>query len=141
MIGLPGQLFPSTGISVCLLVLDRAREIGGARADCRDVVFVDASREFTPGKRQNRLEEAQVAKILATVDARKGMERYAYVASLAEIEENGFNLNIPRYVDTFEPEPEIDVAEVQHEIDRLETELVEVRARMRKHLKELGVDA
>jgi type I restriction enzyme M protein len=141
VIGLPAQLFPSTGIPVCLLVFDRAREMGGARADCRDVVFVDASRAFTPGKRQNSLEEKHVMDILAAVEAREPQERYAHVASFAEIEGNGFNLNIPRYVDTFEPEPEIDVAEVQREIDRLEAELVGVRARMRAHLQELGVDA
>jgi len=141
VIGLPGQLFPSTGIPVCLLVFDRAREMGGARADCRDVVFVDASREFTPGKRQNSLEEAHVAKILTTVDARQDVERYAHTASLAELEANGFNLNIPRYVDTFEPEPEIDIADVQREIDRLEIELAETRARMKQHLAELGITA
>jgi type I restriction enzyme M protein len=141
VIGLPGQLFPSTGIPVCLLVFDRAREMGGTRADCRDVVFVDASRDFTPGKRQNSLEDAHVERILDAVDARKDIERYSHVAPLTEIEANGFNLNIPRYVDTFEPEPEIDIAAVQREIDRLENELVAVRARMRAHLKELGIDA
>lgn len=141
VIGLPPQLFPSTGIPVCLLVFDRSRELGGTRADCRDVVFVDASREFTPGKRQNGLEERHVAKILAAVDAREPIDRYAYPAQLAEIEANGFNLNIPRYVDTFEPEPEIDLAEVQREIDRLEAELVETRARMKRYLEELGVTA
>ena len=67
------------------------------------------------------------------------MEKFAHLASLDEVAENGFNLNIPRYVDTFEEEEEIDLAAVQAEIDRLDTELAETRARLRQHLKELGV--
>lgn len=141
VIGLPAQLFPSTGIPVCLLVFDRSRELGGARADCRDVIFVDASREFIPGKKQNQLEDAHVEKILATVEARDDVDRYARVALFADIEANDFNLNIPRYVDAFEAEPQIDIGEVQREIDRLETELVSVRAEMQQHLMELGFNA
>ena len=76
---------------------------------------------------------------MAAVQARQTVEKYAYVAPVKEIEENDFNLNIPRYVDTFEEEEEIDIAAVQKEIDRLEAELVDVRARMKLHLKELGV--
>jgi type I restriction enzyme M protein len=140
VVGLPAQLFPSTSIPVCLLVFDRAREVGGDRAGCRDVIFVDASREFTPGKKQNQLEEMHVDKILATVEAREDLDRYAHVAIFAEIEANGFNLNISRYVDTFEPEPEIDITDVQREIDRLEIELSETRSRMRQYLMELGVN-
>jgi type I restriction enzyme M protein len=67
------------------------------------------------------------------------VEKYAHVASLEEVAENDFNLNIPRYVDTFEEEEEIDVAAVEQEIERLETELAEVRLRMKQYLKELGV--
>ncbi|HEU5068219.1 MAG TPA: class I SAM-dependent DNA methyltransferase [Sphingomicrobium sp.] len=140
VVGLPPQLFPSTGIPVCLLIFDRSRELGGGRADCRDVIFVDASREFTPGKKQNSLEEGHVEKILATIEARNDVDRYAHVAPFAEIEANGFNLNIPRYVDSFEPEPDIDVAAVQREIERLEDELVTTRARMKQYLAELGID-
>jgi type I restriction enzyme M protein len=134
------QLFPSTGIPVCLLVFDRSREEGGARASERDVMFVDASRDFIPGKRQNTLEEDQVERIVSTVLERRVEKRYAHLATHAEIEANGFNLNIPRYVDTFEPEPEIDVAALQVEIDRLEAELAETRQRMRGFLVELGFD-
>lgn len=141
VIGLPSQLFPSTGIPVCLLVFDRSRELGGNRADCRDIIFVDASREFIPGKKQSQLEDAHVEKILAMVEARENVDRYAHVAPFAELEANGFNLNIPRYVDTFEAEPEIDIAEVQREIDQLEAELVTTRARMTQYLSELGVNA
>jgi type I restriction enzyme M protein len=140
VVGLPAQLFPSTGIPVCLLVFDRSREEGGARASERDVMFVDASRDFIPGKRQNTLEEDQVERIVSTVLERRVENRYAHLATHAEIEANGFNLNIPRYVDTFEPEPEIDVAALQVEIDRLEAELAETRQRMRGFLVELGFD-
>jgi type I restriction enzyme M protein len=141
VIGLPAQLFPSTGIPVCLLVFDRAREMGGGKSELKDVVFVDASRAFTPGKRQNGLEPEHLDAVLDAVLNRRKVERYSHVAPLAEIEGNGFNLNIPRYVDTFEPEPEIDVAALDREISALEAELAQTRARMKGYLKELGVDA
>ena len=140
VVGLPGQLFPSTGIPVCLLVFDRSREEGGARAADRDVLFVDASRDFVPGKRQNAIGDAQVERIVSTVMERRVEDRYSHLATYPEIEASDFNLNIPRYVDTFEPEPEIDVAALQVEIDRLEAELIETRQRMRRYLAELGID-
>ena len=125
---------------MCLLVFDRAREEGGARAAVKDVVFVDASREFVPGKRQNALGDVQVKHIVETVMERRVEEKYSNVVSFAEMEANGFNLNIPRYVDTYEPEPEIDVAALQKDIERLEVELVETRKRIKLHLVELGID-
>lgn len=139
VIGLPANLFPTTSIPVAILVFDRAREKGGEREGCRDVLFVDASREFQAAKTQNALLDSQLDKIIATFDARQDVDKYAHVAPLSEIAENDFNLNIPRYVDTFEEEEEIDVAAVEQEIERLEAELVEVRARMKQYLKELGV--
>lgn len=139
VIGLPGNLFPTTSIPVAILVFDRAREKGGERQDCRDVLFIDASREFQPAKTQNALFDSHLDTIVTTFEARKNVDKYAYVAPLAEIAENDFNLNIPRYVDTFEEEEEIDVAAVEQEIERLEAELTEVRAKMKRYLKELGV--
>ncbi|MDP2227987.1 MAG: type I restriction-modification system subunit M [Moraxellaceae bacterium] len=139
VIGLPGNLFPTTSIPVAILVFDRAREKGGAREKSKDVLFIDASKDFQPGKNQNALLHSHMARILETFKARKAVEKYAYVAKLKEIAENDYNLNIPRYVDTFEEEEEIDVAAVEQEIERLEGELVEVRARMKQYLKELGV--
>ena len=112
VIGLPANLFPTTGIPVAILVFDRSREKGGEREACRDVLFIDASRDFTAGKTQNALFDAHLDKIVATFDARQNVDKYAYVATLDEIAENDFNLNIPRYVDTFEEEEEIDVAAV-----------------------------
>ena len=141
VIGLPANLFTTTGIPVAILVFDRAREEGGAREDVRDVLFIDASREFTPGKKQNLLEDAHIEKIVRTYRERAEVERYSHRAVREEIAENGYNLNIPRYVDTFEPEEEIDVAAVQKDILRIEAELAEVRAKMAGYLKELGVDA
>jgi len=105
------------------------------------VLFIDASREFTPGKTMNMLDEGHVAKILKTFGERTEVAKYSHNASPEEIIENGYNLNIPRYVDTFEPEDEVDVAAVQKDIMRIEAELAEARAKMAGYLKELGVDA
>ena len=120
-------------------MFDRAREKGGAREDCRDVLFIDASRDYQSGKNQNALLDAHLTRILDTFRVRLSADKYAHVASLKEIADNDFNLNIPRYVDTFEEEEEIDVAAVEQEIQRLEGELAEVRTRMKQYLRELGV--
>lgn len=141
VVGLPANLFTTTGIPVAILIFDRSREEGGANEDRRDVLFIDASREFTPGKTMNILDDAHVAKILRTFADRAEVAKYSHNASPEEIAENGFNLNIPRYVDTFEPEDEIDVAAVQKDIVRIEAELAEVRTKMAGYLRELGVDA
>lgn len=141
VVGLPANLFTTTGIPVAILVFDRSREEGGVNADRRDVLFIDASREFTPSKTMNLLEDAHVAKILDTFRDRAEVEKYSHLANPEEIAENDFNLNIPRYVDTYETEEEVDVATVQKDINRIEAELAEVRARMVVYLRELGVDA
>ena len=140
VIGLPSNLFTTTGIPVAILVFDRSREQGGSNEARKDVLFIDASREFTSAKTQNVLESEHIEKIITTYRKREEVEKYSHRASPDEIAENDFNLNIPRYVDTFEPEAEIDVAAVQKEIVAIEAELAEVRARMAKHLKELGID-
>ena len=103
------------------------------------MLFVDASRDYQSGKNQNALLDEHMTKVLATFLARQPVDKYAHIANLKEIADNDFNLNIPRYVDTFEEEEEIDVAAVEREIERLESELVEVRKRMKQYLKELGV--
>lgn len=139
VIGLPGNLFPTTSIPVAILLFDRARERGGARASETDVMFVDGSADFASAKAQNLLTDAFLEKIIATVKARKSADKYASAVSFQTIAENDFNLNIPRYVDTFEEEVEIDIAATEREIERLEKELAEVRVRMKRHLKELGV--
>lgn len=141
VVGLPANLFTTTGIPVAILVFDRSREQGGANENRKDVLFIDASKEFSPGKTQNILEEAHIAKIVETYRERKEIDKFSHRASPEELEENEFNLNIPRYVDTFEPEEEIDIAALQKEIHAIEAELADVRVRMAGHLKELGVDA
>src|SRR5262249_40966768 len=103
--------------------------------------FIDASKEFTPGKTQNLLEEGHIAKIVDTYRTRKEIDKFSHRATPDEIKENEFNLNIPRYVDTIEPEEEINIAALQKEINTLEAELADVRTRMAGYLKELGVDA
>lgn len=140
VVGLPANLFTTTGIPVVILVFDRSREEGGANASRKDVLFIDASKEFTPGKTQNVMDDAHIAKVLDTYRTRAEIEKYSHRASPAEIAENDFNLNIPRYVDTFEAEEEIDVAALHKDINRLEAELAEVRGKMAGYLKELGVD-
>jgi type I restriction enzyme M protein len=134
VIGLPANLFYGTGIPAAILIFDRGRT---ARRR-KQVLFVDASREFAQEKRQNRLRDEDVAKIVKTYTAYKSVDKYAYRASLKEIAENEFNLNIPRYVDTFEGEEEIDIDAVQQEIDGIENELAKTRKQMAAYLKELG---
>jgi len=141
VIGLPANLFTTTGIPVAILVFDRSREQGGPNEARTDILFMDASKQFTPGKTQNLLEDSHIEKIFATFEAREFVDKFAYVATPDEIAENDYNLNIPRYVDTFEPEEEIDVAAVQKEINAIEAELADVRQRMAGYLKELGVEA
>ena len=102
-------------------------------------MFIDASKEYQDGKKQNILRKKDINKIVDTFKQFTEMEKYSHLATLEEIAENDFNLNIPRYVDTFEEEEPVDIAATQQEIERLESELVEVRAQMDSYLKELGL--
>lgn len=141
VIGLPPNLFPSTSIPVAILVFDRSREEGGVNEHRRDVMFIDASNEYQSGKNQNALLDDHVNKIVEAYRNREDVLKYAHLASYEEIKENDFNLNIPRYVDTFEEEEEIDIEAVQQEIEQLEAELAEVRGKMHIYLKELKINA
>jgi len=140
VIGLPGNLFPTTNIPVAILVFDRSRErtAKDAKSTKNNVIFIDASREFVSGKNQNTLGAEHIDKIMRTYKERKEIEKYAHVADLKEIKENDFNLNIPRYVDTFEEEAEIDIDAVQVEIDDLEKELAAVRVKMAEKLNQIN---
>ncbi len=133
VIGLPANLFFGAAIPTAILVFNRARKT-------KDVLFIDASRDYQDGKNQNFLREEDIENIIKTYKAYKTVEKYAYRATFDEIKENDFNLNIPRYVDTFEEEEEIDIAAVQQEIDDLEKQLADTRREMMKHLKDLGYD-
>ncbi|MBA2621033.1 MAG: type I restriction-modification system subunit M [Acidobacteria bacterium] len=132
VIGLPANLFFGTGIPAAILLFKRGRTDS-------DVLFIDASREFEQGKNQNRLRESDIAKVVETYRSFETIEKYAYRARFEKIKENDFNLNIPRYVDTFEDEEEIDIKAVQAEIINLERELVQVRSRMDEYLRELNL--
>jgi len=132
VIGLPSNLFFGTGIPAAILIFNKGKTHG-------DVLFIDASREFKEAKNQNVLTDEHLEKIVATYQAFETVEKYAYRATPQELADNDFNLNIPRYVDTFEEEAEIDLGAVKQEIASLETQLATVRAKMADHLEELGL--
>jgi type I restriction enzyme M protein len=134
VVGLPANLFYGAGIPAALMIFDKSRKPGGKD----DVFFIDASREFEQGTNQNVLKKEHMDKIVETFRKREVKEKYSYSATFDEIKENDFNLNIPRYVDTFEPEPEVDIPAVQEKIQGLESELAGVRKKMDGYLKELG---
>src|SRR5690606_42051374 len=106
VVGLPANLFTTTGIPVAILIFDRSREQGGANEDRRDVLFIDASKEFTPGKTQNVMDEAHINKVLETYASRAEIEKYSHRASPEEIAENDINLSITRYLVHFTPTEE-----------------------------------
>ena len=141
VIGLPANLFFGTGIPAAVLIFNKGK---GAN---KNVLFIDASQHYHAGKNQNKLRSQDIKKIVATYEQfgrgelQTGVaeEKYSYVATFDEIQENDFNLNIPRYVDTFEEEAEVNIPEVQSEIDRLEAELATVQAEMKVYLNKLGV--
>lgn len=134
VIGLPANLFYGTGIPACILVFKKNRPR-------RDVLFIDASGEgnYEKGKNQNVLRNSDIARIVSTYDARETVDKYSYVASYDEIKDNDFNLNIPRYVDTFEEEELVDIDEVKQNIANIEAELAQVQAQMATYLEELGL--
>lgn len=131
VIGLPEKLFYGTGIPAAILIFKKQKSDDS-------VLFIDASREFKSGKNQNNLTEENIAKIIATYRARASVEKYAYLATLQEVKDNDYNLNIPRYVDTFEEEEEIDLVAVRAEREQLKTQLAELEVQMAKYLEELG---
>ncbi len=134
VIGLPPNLFFGTAIPAALMIFDKSRRAGRQS----NVMFIDASRKFERSTNQNRLRSRDIERIVTTFRKRRSVAKYACLASYAEIEENDFSLNIPRYVDTYEPEPQIDIPAVQAEIDTLEKELARTRRKMQGYLKELG---
>lgn len=133
VIGLPEKLFYGTGIPAAVLVFRKSK------MDDK-VLFIDASREYQDGKNQNQLREADLKKILNAALDRKNQDKYAYLASVAEIAENDYNLNIPRYVDTFEEEAEIDLMAVRAEREKLKAALAVLEEKMAGYLKELGYE-
>lgn len=134
VIGLPANLFYGTGIPACILIFKKNRTR-------RDVLFIDASGDgcYEKGKNQNFLRDSDIDKIVQTYTARKNVDKFAYVASLDEIRENEYNLNIPRYVNTFEEEPLVDIDQVKSNIEKIESELADVQSKMKSFLDKLGL--
>ena len=133
VIGLPANIFYGTSIPTCVLVFKKCRE------DSDNVLFIDASNEFDKAKNQNYLTEENVQKIIDTYTNREAIEKYSYLASMAEIKENDYNLNIPRYVDTFEEEEPVDLAAVSSQLQALEAEMTTTDATIAKFCEELGI--
>lgn len=133
VIGLPANLFYGTSIPATVLVFKKCR-----RED-EDILFIDASKEFAKEKNQNKLTDDNLEKIFDTYKNRKEIEKYSHRASIKEIKENDYNLNIPRYVDTFEEEESIDLALVTQEIKRIDSEMVEIDKKIASFCKELGI--
>ena len=102
------------------------------------MLFIDASHEYTPGKNQNALSMENIAKIVSTYEKRQFVDKYAYLATPAELKENDYNQNIPRYVDTFKEEEEIDLVAVRKEREALKKQLAELEVEMDGYLRELG---
>jgi type I restriction enzyme M protein len=135
VIGMPANLFYGTSIPTCILVFKKCRE------DDQDILFIDASQEFEKVKNQNKLRPEDINKIIKTYTNREETEKYSHKATLKEIKENDYNLNIPRYVDTFEEEEPIDLNEVVTELKKISKEMEEVDKEIQKYCDELGIDA
>ncbi len=135
VIGLPPALFYGTGIPACILVFKKCREHD------EDILFIDASRQFEKEGNQNRLLDEHVERIVATYEKRETIEKYSHVTSLEEIAENDYNLNIPRYVDTFEEEEPVDLDIVAEEIKSLDAEIEKNDEVISKFCRELGIES
>jgi type I restriction enzyme M protein len=133
VIGLPAGLFYGVTIPVCVLVFKKCRE------DSDNILFIDASNEFEKIKAQNYLTDENVAKIIDTFKSRETIDKYSYLASLDEVKENDYNLNIPRYVDTFEEETPVDLDAVSAELKAIDTEIVETNNTIASFCDELGI--
>lgn len=136
VISLPTNLFYGTGIPAAILLFNKGKKEAKRGTD---ILFVDASRGFQEGTNQNKLRPQDIEKIVQTVRQFKSEPKYAKRATFEEVKENDFNLNIPRYVDTFEEEAPVDLKKVQQEITRIEDELVGVRKEIGRYLKELNL--
>ena len=134
VIGLPANLFYGTSIPTCILVFKKNR------AENKDnILFIDASKEFEKGKNQNLLTDEHIDKIIQTYKNRQDIDKYAHVATMTEIEENDYNLNIPRYVDTFEEEAPVNLKAEFAKLAKLQTEAKEIDAELDKYFQELGL--
>lgn len=130
VIGLPSNLFYNTSIPTCIVVLKKHRE-------GRDVLFIDASQMFEKGKKQNAMTDVHIDEVISLYNDRKTVDKKTYLASFEDIEKNDFNLNIPRYVDNFEKEEEIDLSALLTEMKETDSEIGKVQAELSGLLKDL----
>lgn len=135
VIGLPANIFYGTGIPTCILVLKKQRE------NPDDILFIDASQHFEKVGNQNQLRVDDIERIVSAYRKRESIEKFSHVAELSEVEENDYNLNIPRYVDTFEEEEPVDLAEVSEKLVALENEMGETDKVIAGFCQELGIKA
>ena len=133
IIGLPANIFYGTSIPTCIIVMKKCRK------EDDNILFIDASKEFEKVKTQNKLREEHIRKIVETYRDRKEIEKYSHCATLQEIADNDYNLNIPRYVDTFEEEEPIDIKAVMAEIKKLEAKRADLDKEIEGYLRELGI--
>jgi type I restriction enzyme M protein len=133
VIGLPENIFYGTTIPTCILVFKKCRE------NPNDILFIDSSQHFEKAKNQNFLREADIKKIVNTYRDRTFEDKYSYIADIEEIKENNYNLNIPRYVDTFEEEEPVDLAAISKELKELENTIKETNKIIANYCKELNI--
>ncbi len=134
VIGLPANIFYGTSIPTCILVLKKRRKYSD------NILFIDASQHFEKAKNQNFLRSEDIEKVVTTYRERKTEDKYSYTATLDEVRENDYNLNIPRYVDTFEEEEPVDLAEVSAELKSLEEKMQETDTTIADYCKQLGIE-
>ena len=130
VIGLPANLFYNTSIPTCIIVLKKHR-------DGRDVLFIDASRKFEKGKKQNAMTDEHIDSVIELYNRRETVEKESFLAEFADIEKNDFNLNIPRYVDNFEKEEEIDLNALLNDMKQTEEEINRIQGEFVSRMKDL----
>ena len=135
VIALPSNLFWGTGIPACVLVLNKKKP--AKRKD--KILFIYGAKDFEDGKNRDKLREEDIKKIVSAFEKYEGVDKYCHVADLSELEENEFNLNVPRYVDISEPEEPIDIQEAYDELSGLESEQKALEKKVKDDLKELGI--
>jgi len=135
VIALPSSLFWNTSIPACILVLNKDKPAKRKNK----ILFIYAAKDFVEGKNRNKLREEDIEKIVSAFDKFEDMDRYCHVADHEELQENEFNLNVPRYVDILEPEEEIDIQKTVDELKKLEKEREDLEDKVQKDLKELGI--
>lgn len=133
VIGLPSDLFHGKSISAVIMIFKKCR----VKDD--DILFIDASKEFEKVKNQNILSDKNIEKIVNTYVNRLETDKFSHCALLSEIEENDFNLNIPRYVDTFEEDDPIDLDDVCDELEKISKEMANIDSEIKKYCDELGI--